>query len=114
MSDQASSSTDLRSFLAQAMKEFPFACEFSLAPLVAFWERLARSLQERLRQAPELAAPVLDPAVLDSHRDLLAALMTAIFPAASWEEDFGAAVFPFYPQGFYATPSFMRTVLGPA
>jgi len=123
MSDQASSSTDLRSFLAQAMKEFPFACEFSLAPLVAFWERaarqhsaqgaLARSLQERLRQAPELAAPVLDPAVLDSHRDLLAALMTAIFPAASWEEDFGAAVFPFYPQGFYATPSFMRTVLGP-
>src|SRR6266545_371060 len=123
MSDQASSSTDLRSFLAQAMKEFPFACEFSLAPLVAFWERaarqhsaqgaLARSLQERLRQAPELAAPVLDPAVLDSHRDLLAALMSAIFPPASWEEDFGAAVFPFYPQGFYATPSFMRTVLGP-
>jgi hypothetical protein len=123
MSEQASSSTDLRSFLAQAMKEFPFACEFSLAPLVKFWEQaarensaqgaMARAIQERLRQVPELAQPVLDPAVLDDHRDLLAAMMAAIFPPASWEEDFGAAVFPFYPQGFYATPSFVRTVLGP-
>ncbi len=105
------------------MKEFPFACEFSLAPLVAFWERaaredsaqgaMARAIQERLRQAPELAQPVLDPDRLDAHRDLLAALMAAIFPPASWALDFGAAIFPFYLKGFFATPSFRATLLGP-
>ncbi len=105
------------------MKEFPFACEFSLAPLVAFWERaaredsaqgaMARAIQERLRQAPELAQPVFDPDRLDAHRDLLAALMAAIFPPASWALDFGAAIFPFYLKGFFATPSFRATLLGP-
>lgn len=123
MSDQLTSSTELRSLLGKVREGFPFACEFSLAPLVAFWEQaaredsaqgaMARAIQERLRQAPELAQPVLDPDRLAAHQDLLAALMTVIFPPASWEEDLGAAVFPFYPQGFYATPSFMRTVLGP-
>ncbi|HET8575527.1 MAG TPA: GAF domain-containing protein [Methylomirabilota bacterium] len=123
MSEQPASSTELRSLLAKGREGFPFACEFSLAPLVRFWEQaareasaqgaIARALQERLRQAPALAQPLLDPAELDPHRDLLAALMTAIFPPASWESDFGAAVFPFYPQGFYATPSFLRLLLAP-
>jgi hypothetical protein len=123
MSEQPVSSTELRAFLAKAREGFPFACEFSLASLIAFWERaaqeesaqgaLARAIQDRIRQAPELAQPVLDPAQLEPHRDLLAALMTAIFPAASWEIDFGAAVFPFYPQGFYATPPFLRLLLAP-
>jgi hypothetical protein len=105
------------------MKEFPFACEFSLAPLVAFWEQaaressargaMARAIQERLRQVPELAQPVLDPSVLDDHQDLLAAMMVAIFPPASWDQDYAAAVYPFYLTGFFATPSFRSTLLGP-
>ena len=63
MSDHPVSSTELQSFLAKVREGFPFACEFSLAPLIAFWEQaarddsargaLARAIQEQIRQAPE-------------------------------------------------------------
>ena len=123
MSDQPTPSTDLRSFLAKAKEAFPFACEVSLAPLIAFWERgaqedsargaLARAIQDQIRQVPALARPTIDPAELAPHGELLKVLMTAIFPPASWEQDYGATMFPFYLKPFFETPSFRRTLVGP-
>src|SRR3990172_7273933 len=123
MSDQPTPSTDLRSFLAKAKEAFPFACEVSLAPLIAFWERgaqedsargaLARAIQDQIRQVPALARPTIDPAELAPHGELLKGLMTAIFPPASWEQDYGVAMFPFYLKPFFDTPSFRRTLVGP-
>ncbi len=109
---------------APSLGEFPFECELSLAPLIAFWEEvmaregsskgiLGRALQAQLRDVPELARPIQDLSILAAQRDLVETLMTAIFPPAFWDRQFGAALVPFRLQRFYATPSFERTLMGP-
>jgi hypothetical protein len=100
---------------------FPFRRELSLAPLVAAWERMAgepgvrgevaRSVCRAVDRAPELRAPIQDPSVLERHRDPVELLMSLVFPAASWEEDYGAATVPFQLRAFHATPSFRRLLL---
>jgi GAF domain-containing protein len=100
---------------------FPFRRELSLAPLVAAWERMARepgvggevarSVCRALERAPELRAPLEDPAALDPHRDLVEVLMSLVFPAASWGQDYGAAAVPFQLRAFHTTPSFRRLLL---
>jgi hypothetical protein len=117
-------STEFGRATAASLGQFPFECELSLAPLVAFWEDvmaregsskalLGRAIQSRLRAAPELSRPIEDLSLLAPHRDLLEALMTAVFPPAFWDREFGAACFPFRLQRFYATPSFERTLMAP-
>jgi GAF domain-containing protein len=103
---------------------FPFRRQLSLAPLVEFWTQtgpddpevtrtIARVVADALRAAPELSAPIEDPAVLDRHRELVALLMSRVFPPASWEQDYGAACHPFnLLAAFYATPSFRRELVG--
>jgi hypothetical protein len=54
---------------------FPFICQLSLAPLIAFWQQaistqhpikaaIASMVQDKLRQAPELLEPITDQAIL--------------------------------------------------
>jgi len=116
--------TELGGATAASLGQFPFECELSLAPLIAFWEEvmaregsskalLGRAIQSRLRGAPELSRPIEDLSVLAAHRDLLDALMIAVFPPAFWDREFGAACLPFRLQRFYATPSFERTLMAP-
>jgi GAF domain-containing protein len=100
---------------------FPFRRELSLAPLVAAWEAatadpgvagdVARAVCRGLDRAPELRAPIEDPKVLERHADLIEALMSRVFPAASWEQDFAAAMLAFGMQALHATPSFRRLLL---
>ena len=100
---------------------FPFRRELSLAPLVAAWERMAaepgiagevaRTVCRALERAPELRAPIEDPSTLERHRDLVEVLMSLVFPAASWEKDYGAAAVPFQLRAVHATPSFRRLLL---
>ena len=105
------------------LDEFPFRVEFSLAPLISYWEReiadghsvlgeIAGSVLERVRRAPELTARVFDPAALGPHLDLLRALMAAVISPASHEDGHAAALLPFRLQTFYATPAFTRDLTG--
>ena len=98
---------------------FPFICQLSLAPLIAFWqqaistqhpikEAIASMVQDKLRQAPELLEPITDQASIAQHRELVDMLMSVVFPRASWEQAYAAALLPFQLQSFYATPSFER------
>jgi hypothetical protein len=115
-------SMDLRTAMRPSVLELPLASELSLAPLIAFWNdvlarkdsvkgAMGRVVQERLREAPELAQPIRDLAVLDRHRDLVDTMMSAVFPPVFWDHDYGAALLPFQLRAFYATPSFERTLL---
>ena len=98
---------------------FPFTCQLSLAPLIAFWQQtisnqhpikaaIARMVQDQVRQVPELLEPITDPAILVQHQELVDMLMSVVFPQASWDQAYAAALLPFHLQSFYATPSFAR------
>src|SRR5215510_3915058 len=100
---------------------FPFQRRLSLASLVAAWEAMAtetgiggevaRTVCRGLERAPELRAPIDDSSVLERHRDLVGTMMSLVFPAASWEHDFAAAMLPFGLRMVHATPSFCRLLL---
>jgi hypothetical protein len=100
---------------------FPFRRQLSLGLLVAEWEKaaaepgvsgdVARAVCRGLEGAPELRSPIDDPAVLERHADLVEALMSRVFPAASWEQDFAAAMLPFGLRMVHATPSFRRLLV---
>ena len=98
---------------------FPFTCQLSLAPLIAFWQQtisnqhpikaaIARMVQDQVRQAPALLAPITDQALLIQHQELIDMLMSVVFPQASWDQAYAAALLPFHLQSFYATPAFAR------
>lgn len=102
--------------------DFPFTCELSLEPLVAFWQQanaekhpmqaaLSTTIQHALRQTPALLEPIEDLSVIAAHKELVDAMMTAIFPPATWHTTYAAALCPFQMQSFYATPSFERLML---
>ncbi len=116
-------SVDARFALHTREDELPFTCELNLAPLVAFWQQaiadhhpmyrpLARQIQGALKKAPALIEPIEDFSVIADHQELVETLMTAVFPPASWDEAFTAALIPFHMKSFYATPSFERMMLG--
>ncbi|MBI3107189.1 MAG: hypothetical protein HYY95_16760, partial [Candidatus Rokubacteria bacterium] len=103
--------------------EFPFRCELSLAPLIAFWTRsgnegsalgvLAQMVGDEILKASELLGTFPDASVIAKHREIVDVLMAAVFPPASWEQDYGAATTPFQLRGFYATPSMQRLLMNP-
>ncbi len=113
-----------QSSIASAVLGFPFRTEFSLAPLIRFWEHeiaagasvfagAARSVLDQVRQAPELTGPAVDPAAVEAHMDVIHALMTAVFAPTFQDEEHAAAVLPFRLQSFYSTPGFKRLLAGP-
>jgi len=113
-----------KSSIASAVLGFPFRTEFSLAPLIRFWEReiaagasvfapAARTVLDQVRQAPELTGPQVDPAAIAAHIDVVHALMTAVFAPTFQDEEHAAALLPFRLQSFYSTPGFKRLLAGP-
>ena len=103
--------------------EFPFRSEFSLEPLIRYWETdlavddclmgaAARTVLERAAQVPELrGAATLD--MVRTHEDLLNALMVAVFSPTFQEDGLGAALLPYRMQTFFATDAFERLLTGP-
>jgi len=100
----------------------PFRCELSLAPLITFWTQLSAYhefgrgplpglVREKAREAPELAGVIDDLSIVEKHRPFVDLMMTAVFPAAFWEQEYGAALFPFQLRAFYATPPFRRSLM---
>jgi GAF domain-containing protein len=101
---------------------FPFRCELSLAPLITFWTQTSAYhefgrgpipgiVREKAREAPELAGVIDDLSVIEKHRAFVDLMMTAMFPPAFWEQEYGAALFPFHLRAFYATPPFRRALM---
>jgi GAF domain-containing protein len=101
---------------------FPFRCELSLAPLITFWTQTSAYhefgrgpipgiVREKAREAPELAGSIEDLSVIEKHRAFVDLMMTAMFPPAFWEQEYGAALFPFQLRAFYATPPFRRVLM---
>jgi GAF domain-containing protein len=101
---------------------FPFRCELSLAPLITFWTQLSAYhefgrgpipglVREKARAAPELAEVIEDLSVIEQHRAFVDLMMSALFPPAFWEQEYGAALFPFQLRAFYATPPFRRSLM---
>jgi GAF domain-containing protein len=103
---------------------FPFRCELSLAPLITFWTQLSAYhelgrgpipglVREKARGAPELAKVIDDLSLIDKHRPFVDLMMSALFPPALWEQEYGAALLPFHLRTFYATPPFRRALTSP-
>lgn len=101
---------------------FPFRCELSLAPLISFWTQLSAYhelgrgpipglVRERARTAPELTTVITDESVIEQHRAFVDLIMSALFPLAFWEQEYGAALYPFQLRAFYATPPFRRSLM---
>ena len=101
---------------------FPFRCELSLAPLITFWTQLSAYhefgrgpipglVREKAREAPELAGVIDDLSVIGTHQTFVDLMMTALFPPAFWEQEYGAALFPLELRAFYATPPFRRSLM---
>ncbi|PYN82932.1 MAG: GAF domain-containing protein [Candidatus Rokuibacteriota bacterium] len=100
----------------------PFRTELSLAPLIRFWTQLSAYselgrgplpgiVRERIKQAPELSAVIDDVSVIAKHQQLVDLMMSAMFPPAFWQQEYGAALFPFQLRAFYATSLFRRTLM---
>src|SRR5262245_594188 len=112
---------DIQTALRAGVDGFPFRCELSLAPLIAFWARaasdqsakgaLARMIGEEVRRTPELQGTIEDLGVIERHRELVDVLMTAVFPPAAWDQEYIAALVPFQLRGFYETPLMRRLLI---
>jgi GAF domain len=100
----------------------PFRTELSLAPLIRFWTQLSAYselgrgplpgiVREKIKQAPELSAVIDDVSVIGKHPQLVDLMMSAMFPPAFWQQEYGAALFPFQLRAFYATSLFRRTLM---
>jgi hypothetical protein len=111
--------TDLELARRADADAFPFRCELSLAPLVAFWTRtfgdddsvkgtFVRMVREGVERAPELLEPITDLDVIQRHRKLVDVLMAAVFPPAFFDQEYEAALIPFQLRSFYGTPAFER------
>jgi len=105
-----------------ARMALPFRTELSLAPLVRFWTQLSAYselgrgplpgiIREKVKQVPELSAVIEDVAVIGTHQQLVDLMMSAMFPPAFWEQEYGAALYPFQLRAFYATSAFRRTLM---
>src|SRR5215470_9059856 len=117
-----SSSVDVGAGPRAHSAELPFRTELSLAPLIRFWTQLSAYselgrgplpgiIRERIKQAPELSAVIEDVSVIAQHRQLVDLMMSAMFPPGFWEQEYGAALFPFQLRAFYATSLFRRTLM---
>lgn len=98
-------------------EQFPFVCQLSLAPLIAFWQQsipdghplqpvMRAQTEAAFKETPALLEPITDLSILEPYQDLLDIFMTMAFPRASWDEIYAAALVPFHLQTFYASPRF--------
>lgn len=94
----------------------------SLDPLLDFWEKnlapkcthmasMFADLKEQVTGIPELNGERVDVKALKDHHDILAPLMSVIFPTASFESDIMGAITPCTFEPFYVTPEYQRLFL---
>ena len=100
-------------------EHFPFRTVLSLEPLIDYWKSiaegqeqikaaLARQVIKLVEQTPALRGEIEDLSVLKEHKETLDLLMSILLPAGMSEMTYAAAVLPWQPISFYATPAFER------
>ncbi|MCC2548131.1 GAF domain-containing protein [Hymenobacter sp. BT175] len=108
-----------------ASQGFPFKTTLSLEPLIAYWQSrendpnpgvasLARTIAEQVAQSACVRGPITEMEVMDGDQcsNVVATLMMAAFPPASFDRDISGAVSPFQRYSFYQTPRFKEVILG--
>jgi hypothetical protein len=118
------SSSGAHTALTARLGEFPLRAEFSLEPLVRYWENeladddcllgsAARVILDRVGQVPELRAQTITLETVRDNQDLIDALMVAVFAPSFQEQSYAAAMLPFRLQTFFATEAFSQLLAGP-
>lgn len=96
-------------------QSFPFPTSLSLEGVISYWRNVAqdessplseqgRRLLDRVEQTPEIRGRIQDAAILDGHSELVAALLSCLFPPAD-AEALGATGQPFGFANIYETPA---------
>ena len=94
----------------------------SLDPLLDFWEKnlvpiyphmdsMFLELKDKIQQIPDIRGSVKDIEDLRKYQDIMAPLMSAIFPPASFHNDIMGAFTPCTFEPFFVTPKFQRLFL---
>src|SRR5687768_9053353 len=108
--------------LTLSVDTFPFKTVLSFLPIIEYWRvktndpskalsLVARHISSELKDAPELLEPIEDFSILEKHYELLALLMSAIFPPATFETEVMGAITPLQDYSFYFSPKFSEIVL---
>ncbi len=103
-----------------SIDQFPFKTVLTLKKLIEFWDfasegeecmftTFANEIRKALTKVPELSKAITDLSLIEKHGSVVDALMSPVFPPASWDSDISAAIIPFSFREFYATPAFERT-----
>src|SRR5690606_12311978 len=119
MTDPTTANTQL---LEPAIETFPFNTVLSFLPIIEYWRAktndpskalslVARQIAKELKEAPELLEPIEDLSELEKHYELVAQLMSAIFPAATFETETMGAITPLQDFSFYFSPKFSEIIL---
>jgi hypothetical protein len=104
------------------LDHFPFKTTLSFLPVIEYWRArtndpnkalslVARQIAKELKDAPELLEPIEDLSLLEKHVELITLLMSAVFPAATFETELLGAITPKQEYSFYFTPLFAETLL---
>jgi len=99
--------------------EHPFRTAFSLEPLLDFWKEdvtpmcsnmadMFANFEQQLKETPELQGTIEDVASVERHLDIIAPLMSVVFPAAGWDSEVMGALTPYDSTPVYLSPEFQR------
>ncbi|MEN9809131.1 MAG: hypothetical protein RLZZ488_698 [Pseudomonadota bacterium] len=101
----------------QDTKEFPFKCVLSMGPLVRYWaglvasqeptvSKIASDVMRRLERAPELAQPITDSKVVQTHESLIKVMMSILWSSGFKNPESSGAVLPFHVQPVMVSDTF--------
>ncbi|MEN9530594.1 MAG: hypothetical protein RI932_2467, partial [Pseudomonadota bacterium] len=101
----------------QDTKEFPFKCVLSMGPLVRYWaglvasqeptvSKIASDVMRRLERAPELAQPITDSKVIQTHESLIKVMMSILWSSGFKNPESSGAVLPFHVQPVMVSDTF--------
>ncbi len=104
----------------QDTKEFPFKCVLSMGPLVRYWaglvasqeptvSKIASDVMRRLERAPELAQPITDSKVIQTHESLIKVMMSILWSSGFKNPESSGAVLPFHVQPIMVSDTFFES-----
>jgi len=98
-------------------EHYSFNAAFSLDPLLNFWKQnvtpmcsnmaaMFATFKEQIDVTPELQGSIKDLTVVERYQNLIAPLMSVVFPVATWETELSGALTPFDSRPVYVSPGF--------
>ena len=109
-----------RSFEAGLLKETAIKSSLSLVPLIKYWEKKFESkesqlfkeqgkeLLRKIKEIPELNAPITDRSVLDKYKDHVQFLVSCLMPGGLGDSVLTFISAPFEFEGFAHTPALIE------